>query len=986
MASIFEQDLILPGVITEIVPDYTAGYDSTAFGTTESVTVVGTAFNGPVGKVTAISTPEHAKYIFGDSFDPTTRRSATLVAEIYDAWARGCRTIYAVRVSGKEIYKDYELAVESNLKLRVRGYFPSNLNKDVFMVYNASQSKGAAGTIRIFKSKDRTNMAEKQQGIVNGSSTDLLVNEINLSDGLGFKKSDRLIDVLDAINSYQNNNVLTLELVNEQGIIMTSASEEVQSLSLGMMFPGVYTIGRDKSGPKLSKKLEIKYIITDETKEETALYFGYEGSIWKKLISNTDASNEYPLFGSVLASELNIIADTNYDYLKKDKMIDDLAVKDKVDYEEVELSGFELYKRLGSGFAKTAKVIDLTKKDDQTGEPVGQPKYKVIQTPENDSNQTVGIVDGLYSMLENHQSNYIVLSCATAETSIHGKLPRKDDFKITASNTIELLATGETAGSGKVLAECKVDKKDFSHKVKYAISIEEGDTSKDAIEAILDDTNILEDSFARIPVIGSTNMASVYEIADGTIAMAIDDATSIEDITTLEGKLVEYSVKAKKFVECNTAKVNATLKYIVEINDELVCVEFVGNKLVHKELVAEKHIIAIAKDIPNFYKVDTANKITPVVSLQAVAGGVDDDENTLVFVEGNIPALPCLLSDNQTIVKVTSNKIGVNGYYTFEEVLDELNKDEILSKKFAFRIAEAFATSIADDFEADVKGSGENKKADLYDDKLYIPYSTTDNFARHLAQHCTYTSLKTFPTHGIIGCSKLSGIDLNTVAERVDQICATEFDLYSKKHNGQNMLNASNLPYPIGGWITITFMQYAVTTGNGYNYMSNGSAGYAGMVSTLDAERSSTNQPIELPGTMFDLSNYQLSRLTAKGIVTCKNTTRGLVITDGVTQAPVDSAYRRLSTTKTINILNATLNETIMPYIGLQDNLATKNSLHTAIKSVLNKLKDKLISDYKFRVLSDPTASKQGIIKIEYKITPVNEIREVRNTISITAK
>ena len=32
-----------------------------------------------------------------------------------------------------------------------------------------------------------------------------------------------------------------------------------------------------------------------------------------------------------------------------------------------------------------------------------------------------------------------------------------------------------------------------------------------------------------------------------------------------------------------------------------------------------------------------------------------------------------------------------------------------------------------------------------YDYDMYIPYRTVDNFARQLAQHCTYTELKTTP-------------------------------------------------------------------------------------------------------------------------------------------------------------------------------------------------------------------------------------------------
>ena len=139
MATLFENELVLPGVITEILPSYSEGYDTSLFGTTESMVIIGTAFNGPVGRAIPVYSPEHAKYIFGDSFDSKTRKEATLVPEIYNAWDRGCRTIYAVRISGKEMYKDYDLAVESKLKLRVSALFPSNENKECYFVYDASQ-------------------------------------------------------------------------------------------------------------------------------------------------------------------------------------------------------------------------------------------------------------------------------------------------------------------------------------------------------------------------------------------------------------------------------------------------------------------------------------------------------------------------------------------------------------------------------------------------------------------------------------------------------------------------------------------------------------------------------------------------------------------------------------------------------------------------------------------------------------------------------
>ena len=54
---LFENELILPGVITELISEYASGYDQSLFGTTDSVLVIGTAFNGPVGKVVEVYSP-----------------------------------------------------------------------------------------------------------------------------------------------------------------------------------------------------------------------------------------------------------------------------------------------------------------------------------------------------------------------------------------------------------------------------------------------------------------------------------------------------------------------------------------------------------------------------------------------------------------------------------------------------------------------------------------------------------------------------------------------------------------------------------------------------------------------------------------------------------------------------------------------------------------------------------------------------------------
>ena len=944
---IFDNELILPGVITEIIPDYAQDYDSSAFGTTESVTIIGTAFNGPVGRVVPIYTPEHAKYMFGDSFDPKTRREASLVAEIYDAWERGCRTIYGIRVSGQEIYKDYEFATETKLKLRVSGIFPSNLNKDVFMHYNTTQSSNAdAGVVRIYKPSDRSNIKEKMQGLVLNQNQ-MLVTEIKLA-GYGLTKDSRLVDAINIINGIENNNVIRLAIVNEDGADVTTSSKEAQSLSLGVMFPGLYTIGRDKVAEGVTPKTEIGYVLSSESKPHE----NYLEAVWKEIIVNSDV-NSYPIYAKSIGDLNALLGALNVDaageWLKPVGTIDKVAVKNKVDYEEAELSEFDLYQRLGSGFAQTAQIKEMKNQD---GEVKG---YKVTIPDSNDVNRVVSIPDGIYSMLENHSTDYTVMSNANAETKIDGKLPRKETFKKRKAGVINL----QDNQTNVIELTAKINDRDFSEAVKYTVEVNAVETPIVQDEVL---ANLKTDKkFERVITMTQAEAANV-KLPEGTKVIVTGESlvgSAVAGLTLAEGSLNLMIVKNGALVD-----IPEEGNYIIKSENKLYAIIF-GDEKAIKHPDENTYIIGVSK-IANVYKVLASGEVQPVCALSQIANQELDEDYTLAFVEQ-------LANEATVIVNSTEAQ-----WMSYDELADKFNEDIELSEVFEAR-------ALIPDAEVAKKltGTGNDKGDTYFDTTMYVPYTTTDNFARHLAQHCTYTSLKTYPTHGIIGCAKLNGVNLNTVAKKVNEVLSLDLDLYAKRPNGNNMLDSNNLPHPIGRCVSIPFMQYTVTTGNGYNYVSNGAAGYAGMISTLAADRSSTNQPIALNGVAFELSNYQLSQLTGKGFVTCKKTTQGLVITDGVTMAPVESAYRRLSTAKVINVVDKELRRVIEPFIGLQDNLATINSLNTAITSTLNKLKEKLIKYYDFKIITDPASSRLGIIKIQYTIIPTNEIKEVRNYVSV---
>ena len=546
-------------------------------------------------------------------------------------------------------------------------------------------------------------------------------------------------------------------------------------------------------------------------------------------------------------------------------------------------------------------------------------------------------------MLENHSTDYTVMANANAETKISGKLPRKEAFKKRKPGVIELKDVGTTV----IELTAKIKETDFSEALNYNIevtSLESGINAEDVLAKLS-----TENKYERILYLTEAQTSDI-KYPDGTKVM----------VEGLEGTL---TLKIMKDGVLSPSEEQGF--FIVEKEDKLQALHYTSTYEV--ETIQEGNaIIGTNFEVANIYQGAVDGSLEPVCVLSQVSLLDAEEDYTVCFVER---------VGNNVAVKIFSTE---TQWMSYDELAQKLNEDDIFSELFI-----AVATTPDVEVAAALKGEGADKEKTYYDTAMYIPYTTSDNFARHLAQHCLYTSLKTYPTHGVMGCAKLNGVNLTTVAERVNQILELDLDLYAKKGNGNNMLNNNNVPYPIGRCLSVPFMQYTVTTGNGYNYVSNGASGYAGMISTLAADRSSTNQPIGIRNLSFELSNYQLSKLTGKGIVTCKKTTQGLVVTDGITMAPVDSAYRRLSTTKVINIVDKSLRQVIDPFIGLQDNLATKNSLNTAITSVLNKLKESLIKYYDFRIVTDPASERLGIIKIQYTIIPTNEIKEVRNTVSV---
>ena len=211
---------IMPGVYMDYESEITQDFDPSKFGTTDSVVVIGTAFSGKPGQLVKIYNSDMANYIYGSSYDASSKKTATLTAGIRDAYDRGCRTIYAMRVGGQDIYKDYQFCDEFNNEYRLRlvSMYPSNIMKECYVLLDLTDG---AESITFYKPASKATIKEKKSGLVE-SANSIMKTTILLNEDNGLSKNDPLVEMINLFNNHVYNNVLRLEILNKQGVVVTN--------------------------------------------------------------------------------------------------------------------------------------------------------------------------------------------------------------------------------------------------------------------------------------------------------------------------------------------------------------------------------------------------------------------------------------------------------------------------------------------------------------------------------------------------------------------------------------------------------------------------------------------------------------------------------------------------------------------------------------------------------------------------------------------
>lgn len=844
----------LPGSSIQVIDEYnTTTYDTSQFGTTESVLVIGTAFDGPVGKEIAIYNPDQAKYIFGGTYDAVAKRSASLVAYIQDLYEKGARTIYAMRVGGKDIQKVYRLREDVPVYLKISGAFPSNKYKDMALLVDMTTDvAGKSGKIEIYKTANKATIEEKREGYVE-SNESIIKTTINVGAAYTYDLNSPLTDFIEHLNSYTRNNVFRFSLVNEKGEDVTY-SEVAKSLSVGAIANGVYTIGRANDS-KPSKTSVI-------TAKDTAIgYKNYAGNFVFEVTSNNDIEASWPY-----------VAAGGYKFLERFGGLDDISKKDATDYEEVKMSNFEFYKKLGSGYAQTAQI--------------GEGNI-IKPTPTTSTNYTVEIGEGIYTTASNLKTDYRILTGVFADDVITGvKLTQEDFLRESACAIPAAYITQENEET--VAAAHAYYKLDNKNTTSYGFDIK---IEKDELNKV--------QGLAKADFDAKFKTKTIIKLSD---TLVTGDYGIVE---------AENAYWVAVGVATNTPSILMPLSMLGDPNpDYLISLKKDGDKLIYTITLSEA-----------FAKFTTAHELTKVLNESAI---------------GN--------------------------------VFNVIYKNE-----YANNVVVATPTSPT---------LGTPCREIKVDTTLVLPYTTSDNFVRQLAQHCEYTSLKTYQTHGALGTSPLGDTSIKAVVERATLLSEKDYDLYVKNAVGKPVLDVDNLPYHIGKAVSIVVAQHTIQTLDGYKYVAASHASYIGRASTLDTSISTTNQTIAI-APHYTFGESQKVALNKAGYVTIENKNGIYKVTDGITQAPIYSQFSRFATFRTIKIVDRIIRDATEPFIGKKNDMVNRNSMYTAIKSGLDAILDTYLEKYTFSMQYSKYEARLGNVNIEYSFDIIDEIRNVNNTVRV---
>jgi hypothetical protein len=278
--------------------------------------------------------------------------------------------------------------------------------------------------------------------------------------------------------------------------------------------------------------------------------------------------------------------------------------------------------------------------------------------------------------------------------------------------------------------------------------------------------------------------------------------------------------------------------------------------------------------------------------------------------------------------------------------------------------------------------------------EIEIVEDPTRNFATQLAQHCAIVTAKTWETIGVISVAPVKNATLLDIQAYIDELTApgmNEHYMYNEA-TGELILNDDGEPMDIGRYVNVVFgPEVGLANDKIGTYVTDGAPVYAGLISTLNPEVSTTNQPVPVQGLRYHLSEAQHNQLAGARYVTFEekinlNGTRRVVVKDGVTAALPTSDYQRLSTVRIVHATVQLVRRKADPFIGMPNGLAQRNSLATEIQAGLDRLKELgVLQDFRFSIFTSAKERVMGNAFITLELVPQFETRKIFASVSLRA-
>jgi hypothetical protein len=171
---------------------------------------------------------------------------------------------------------------------------------------------------------------------------------------------------------------------------------------------------------------------------------------------------------------------------------------------------------------------------------------------------------------------------------------------------------------------------------------------------------------------------------------------------------------------------------------------------------------------------------------------------------------------------------------------------------------------------------------------------------------------------------------------------------------------------------------------------SSGAAGYAGLITSLAPQSSTTNKQVAGLLPLKLLSSSQANNLTGIRHVTLYTRSTGFTVASGLTGAHnvsryVRSDYTRLSTLRITQSAVDLIRAIASKYIGEPNNAPQMNALDAEIDQILLSMKGQgALNSYSFSITSTPDQRVLGELDINLTLVPAFEITTINLTVSLS--